>query len=37
MIAKLKSVALCGIDAQPLEVEVDISQGISGMTILNIV
>ena len=37
MLAKLKSVALTGIDAQSLEVEVDLSQGIPGMTIVNMV
>ena len=36
MLAKLKSVALSGIDAQPLDVEVDISQGIPGMTIVGL-
>jgi len=36
MLAKLKSVALSGIDAQPLDVEVDISQGIPGITIVGL-
>jgi magnesium chelatase family protein len=36
MLAILKSVALSGIDAQPLEVEVDISQGIPGITIVGL-
>jgi magnesium chelatase family protein len=36
MLAKLNSVAVCGIDAHLLEVEVDISAGLPGMTIVGL-